>query len=213
MASNTPARMPKSTTVPFFKVLSGIFRFVENPIPIINESLATYGSTYNTRIIGGKRVIMTVDPDVIQHVLQKNHKNYYKSELQTESLGRYIGNGLLTSNGPYWLRQRRLIQPGFHKTQMARLVNIMNSEIINYCESLTSRLQRSGNTVDLSPEMMEMALRIVSKSLFSTGISEVKIAELGEKFTRIQIEIVKEVRLPFLNFWRKVSGKRKRTLL
>ncbi len=211
MSSNTPAKYPPKNTVPFLKVLTGVFRFVENPIPIINDALEQYGSTYYTRIVGGRRVIMTVDPDVVQHVLQKNHRNYYKSELQSKSLGRYIGNGLLTSNGTYWLKQRRLIQPGFHKSRMSGLVDIMNLEIRAYCEDLASRIAQE-STLDVSHEMMEMTLRVVSKALFSTGISYEKIKELGNNFTELQIQIVREVRQPFLNWWRKLSGKRARTL-
>ena len=111
-------------TVPWLESIKGVFKFVENPIPVINDAMSKYGATYYTRIVGGRKIVMTSDPDVIQHVLQKNHKNYSKSELQTDSLGRYIGNGLLTANGEYWLRQRRLIQPGFYKAKLAELVDI-----------------------------------------------------------------------------------------
>lgn len=106
-------------TVPWLQSLAGVVKFVKNPLPVIDDAVNSYGPTYYTRIVGGRKIVMTLDPDVVQHVLQKNNKNYAKSELQTESFGKYIGNGLLTANGEYWLRQRREIQPGFYKAKIA----------------------------------------------------------------------------------------------
>ena len=197
-------------TVPWLESIKGVFKFVENPIPVINDAMSKYGATYYTRIVGGRKIVMTSDPDVIQHVLQKNHKNYSKSELQTDSLGRYIGNGLLTANGQYWLRQRRLIQPSFYKAKLAELVDIMNAEVLAYSKSLEKRIVKPELYVNVSDEMMELTLRIVSKSLFSTGISDEQIKELGAKFTELQEFIIKEVRQPVFNWWRKYSGQTKR---
>jgi cytochrome P450 len=65
--------------------------------------------------------------------------------------------------------------------------------------------------IDVNEAMMELTLRIVSKALFSTGISAERITELGRTFTKLQQQIVKEVRQPLFNWWRVLSGKRKKT--
>ena len=192
-------------TVPRLKTLLGMAKFVDNPIPVINEALNKYGPTYITRIVNGSKLLMTIDPEVIQHVLQKNHRNYKKSAIQTESLGKYIGNGLLTANGAYWLQQRRLIQPGFHKSKMEGLVQTMHLELQSFIEDLSVRVKER-STIDISDAMMELTLRIVSKSLFSTGISPRQIEELGRTFTLLQQYIIKEVRQPMFNWWRQLSG-------
>ena len=157
-------------TVPRMKTIMSAVSFIENPLPVINDAIETYGPTYITRIISGKKLIMTIDPEVIQHILQKNHRNYRKSDIQTVSLGKYIGNGLLTSNGAYWLQQRRLIQPGFHKSKMEGLVQTMKSELDAFIVDLKGRI-KTNNRIEVTDAMMELTLRIVSKSLFSTGIS------------------------------------------
>lgn len=198
-------------SVPRLKTLMGVVNFVDNPIPVINDAIEEYGPTYITRIVNGAKLIMTIDPEVIQHVLQKNHKNYKKSAIQTESLGKYIGNGLLTSNGAYWLQQRRMIQPGFNKSKMEGLVQTMKSELDLFIADLTERVKANA-TVELSDAMMELTLRIVSKSLFSTGISTDQITELGRTFTELQEYIIKEVRQPIFNWWRQLSGASKRAL-
>lgn len=197
-------------TVPWIETIKGVVQFVDNPIPVIANALEDYGPTYYTRIVNGSKLVMTVDPDVIQHVLQKNNKNYKKSEIQTKSLGKYIGNGLLTANGPYWLKQRRLIQPGFHKAKLDALVSTMKTELDQYILDLKGRVAE-GADIELSMAMMELTLRIVSKSLFSTGIDSSQISSLGKTFTSLQKDIIKEVRQPYLAWWRALNGSAART--
>lgn len=192
-------------TVPRLESYKRALSFVENPLPVINEAIRKYGDTYYTRIIGGRKIIMTIEPSVAQHILQRNNKNYIKSELQTEALGQYVGLGLLTANGDYWLRQRRLIQPGFHKARLASLIEIMVAEIGKFYDDLETRILKDP-TVDINEAMMELTLRVVSKSLFSTGIDEDKIVELGNTINRLQQHIVREVRLPLMNWWRRLNG-------
>src|SRR5690606_31301535 len=98
----------------FISTYARAIRLVNNPIESMTESLEKYGDTYTVYSGLTKKIIITQDPDLIEYVLKKNHRNYYKSRMLTEKLGRFLGKGLLTANGAYWLRQRRLIQPGFH---------------------------------------------------------------------------------------------------
>ena len=171
-----------------------------------------FGSTYYTRLVGGRKIIMSAEPEVARHVLQKNHRNYEKSELQTESLGQYVGQGLLTSNGAFWLRQRRLIQPGFHRERLEGLLQIMNDEINQYKTELAQRLENGSLKVDLAAEMMQLTLRVVSRALFSTGISQEQLSFLNESFTILQRHIIKEVRQPVFNWIRRINGKKRRAL-
>ncbi|NND34516.1 MAG: cytochrome P450, partial [Saprospiraceae bacterium] len=201
--------MTEIKTVPRLESFKRALSFVENPLPVIDAALKTYGNTYYTRIIGGRKIVMTIEPVVAQHILQKNNKNYIKSELQTEALGKYVGLGLLTANGDYWLRQRRLIQPGFHKAKLATLIEIMVAEIEKFYDDLELRIGQN-TSVDINDAMMELTLRVVSKSLFSTGIDEDKIVELGNTINRLQQHIVREVRLPLMNWWRRVNGSVRR---
>lgn len=199
----------KIPTVPLIKTIRGALRFVQNPLPVIDEALQDYGPTYITRIIGGQRLIMTTDADIIQHVLQGNHKNYQKSKIQTESLGKYVGQGLLTVNGPYWLRQRRLIQPGFHRSRLLGLIDIVADEVDLFCRDLQTRLSFSSDPSDVGDLMMELTLRVVSKALFSTGIDQEEIHHLGTLLTLQQEHIIREIRQPQWNWLRTLNGSMK----
>jgi len=109
----------KIPTIPRLRMLKSIFTFISNPIPILNQYIEEVGDTYYMYMGGKVKSIMTANPHIIQHVLQKNHRNYRKSPIQMDQLAHYVGQGLLTSEGAYWLKQRRLIQPGFHRNKLA----------------------------------------------------------------------------------------------
>ena len=200
--------MTEIKTVPRIESFKRAFSFVENPIPVIDQAIETYGKTYYTRIIGGRKIVMTVEPKIAQHVLQKHNKKYEKSEIQTDALGRYVGLGLLTANGDYWLRQRRLIQPGFHKARLASLIQIMVEEITKFYDEVQLRVEKNP-LVDISELMMELTLRVVSKSLFSTGIDDDKVAQLGRTINSLQQHIIKEVS-SIMNWWRNINGSTRR---
>ena len=179
-----------------------VIRFVKDPIPILDESLKKYGSTYRFYLGGIRKSLITIDPEVIRHVLQKNHRNYHKSEIQTDILGRFIGQGLLTSNGDYWLRQRRLIQPGFHREKLASLVDIMNETITQYLDEYFIK----SPTVDIYSHMNLLAFRVVVKSLFGADLPKEHLLELTRLITIQQQFIIRLIRQPYLRGWFKLSG-------
>ena len=191
--------------VPRWLSIFRALKFVNNPIPILSDNLEKYGSTYAFHIGGLKKGMVTSDAKVIQHVLQKNHKNYRKSDIQRNILARYVGQGLLTAEGHFWLRQRRLIQPGFHRERLNNLSKLMHEEIINYCNDLIKKAEKSP-IVDVHREMHRLTFRIVAKTLFSVGIEEEVLTNLRSQITQLQAFIIKLVRQPYARWWFKLSG-------
>ncbi|NND06078.1 MAG: cytochrome P450 [Saprospiraceae bacterium] len=184
-------------------------KFVANPVPILDGNLKTYGPTYQFHIGGLQPGLVTIEPKVIQHVLQKNHRNYRKSAIQTGILAHYVGCGLLTSDGPYWLRQRRLIQPGFHRERLAAIFTHMNTEVDLYIRRLKETIKEQP-TINLSRDMHRLAFRIIAKALFSKALSEENLALLSNQITELQSYIIREIRQPFLRWWFQLSGQRNR---
>jgi cytochrome P450 len=196
--------------VPRIKTIRNVFQFINNPIPLINETIKEMGSqTYRVHLGGINRSIMTQDPEIIQHVLQKNHKNYYKSKLQTKSLAKYAGYGLLTTDGDYWLKQRRLIQPGFHKKKLKSLVATMDQVIKDHVNRIRQDIQSGNSEIELTKDMVNLTLKIVSTSLFGSGMSEEDLAIIGESVITAQIAVIKNVRQPFFKWWRMLNGEEK----
>ncbi|MBX2877437.1 MAG: cytochrome P450 [Saprospiraceae bacterium] len=178
----------------------------KNPIPGFLHNFEQYGDTYRAYLGGIQPMLVTKDPDIVRHVLQKNHRNYIKTPMIFEKLRRFLGNGLLTSEGPYWLQQRRLIQPGFHKQRLQALVEIMNQVI---AETEPKGLVQAGESqaVDVYPMMMRLAFDLVTRSLFSTAVSAEKLELLSHSLTTIQAFLVQQIRQPYLNPWFKISGQ------
>ena len=101
--------------VPFYKFLLNSSAIAKNPIPFHKKWFDTHNDSFSVESPFRGRVILTRDAVLSKQILQKKHKIYHKSKIQTKFLSKYVGYGLLTSSGDYWLKQRRLIQPGFHK--------------------------------------------------------------------------------------------------
>ena len=203
------AKQYEVKTVPRIKTIRNVFKFIQNPIPLINETIEEMGPSYRVHLGGINRSLMTQDPVVIQHVLQKNHKNYRKSKIQTEGLARYAGYGLLTIDGDYWLRQRRLIQPGFHKQKLKSLVKRMNEVVLDHVSQMHQQIDHGETTVELTKDLVNLTLKVVSKSLFSSGISEDQLGILGDAVTISQVAVIKDIRQPMFKWWRHLTGEQK----
>lgn len=184
-------------------------QFIKNPFPVIDGALGRLGTTYTFYMGGMTKAVMTVDPEAIRHVLQKNHRGYEKSAIVTDLLAKYTGHGLLTSSGDYWLRQRRLIQPGFHKRRIESLQSLMKTEV-DACMQRWAALPPSATTFDAYPEMNHLTFRIVARTLFSTSLEESGLLRLSELISILQSFIVKEVRQPYKRWWFQISGSIKK---
>lgn len=197
--------------VPLPYVIYNGIRHSSDPIFLINKTLSSYDtSTYHLKVGKSKRML-TKDPEVINHILQKNHKNYVKSKIVTDILSKYAGKGILTTNGDYWLKQRRLIQPGFHKRKIESLLTDMNAVIVELVDDITEKINQGQDQFDILDEMTKMTLRIVSKALFSSTISEDQIKILKDGVQALQDITMKEAQNPFLSSWRKLSGYQKKS--
>lgn len=194
-------------SVPRWKSIVRAVRFVANPIGILQQNSQRYGRTYFFHIGGVQKGIMTTDPSLIKHILQKNHRNYKKSDIQTKVLGRFVGRGLLTSEGDYWLRQRRLIQPGFHRERLGNLISLMVDEVDNHMENHLAPLSSETDEFNVSESMHRLSFQIIARTLFSDGIKSSDVEDLSSKIERIQAFVVRQIRQPYLRGWFKLSGQ------
>ncbi len=182
---------------------------VKNPIPIFKNILDENDGLVQISLLY-RYAFMTDRPELIRHFLQKNHKNYIKTKIVREKLKEKIGNGLLTSDGDYWLKQRRAIQPGFHRKRLEAISKIMIQEINYYLDNYMERFAETGEVFDMSKEMTHLAYRIVSKSLFSGSISEDELSLIDQTITETQKLVINEIRQPFVKPWLWLKGDLKK---
>ncbi len=201
----------KIPLIPRRTTLANAFRFVKNPLPVLNEFVEDKGEIFAMYMGGFSKAIFTTDPEIVQHVMQKNNRNYRKSEIQTKMIAQFAGQGLLTSDGSYWLRQRRLIQPGFHRAKLAALSDVMLKVVQESWNDL-DKLAASNQPFDLSIEMTKMAFQVVAKSLFTTSVSDEEMITLADNIQEIQEYIVQRLRQPYMIPWFYLTGKSKRQL-
>jgi len=134
-------------------------------------------------------------PDYVKQVLLTNGRNYNKdTHLNKYLLESVTGQGLLTSENPLWRKQRRLIQPAFHRHNLAAFADLMTDAANKMLTRLESYAVEE-KPFDISAEMMQLTLDIVTRALFGYNIDEQATA-VGEAVNTL-IEIAKPKRRKF----------------
>jgi cytochrome P450 len=146
--------------------------------------------------IGPRRGYLITNPADVRHVLQDNARNYHKSPLY-DKLRATLGNGLLTSEDEFWLRQRRIAQPAFHRQRVAALAAVMADAAHDVAERWDA-FASSGERVDVAEEMMRLTRAVVLRALlgadlgpYAAGIDEawtVINEYIGESFWAVGFE-------------------------
>jgi cytochrome P450 len=118
--------------------------------------------------VGPRRGYLITNPADIRHVLQDNARNYHKSPLYAK-LRTFLGNGLLTSEDEFWLRQRRIAQPAFHRQRVAGLASIM-AEAAREAADHWRTIAANGRAVDVDEEMMRLTRTVVLRALLGADL-------------------------------------------
>ena len=139
--------------------------------------MAEYGDVWHYRD-GDTHHYSIANPDMIYEILVKQAALFVKGPVYTSEKGglaRFMGRGLVTSNGEFWKRQRRLVAPAFHTRRITAYADTM----VDYTLDRIAAWQ-DGATLDIDDEMMQLTLLIVGRTLFdadtSTTVSQVKRA-------------------------------------
>lgn len=118
--------------------------------------------------LGSQRYYLLSHPDHVRHVLQDNNKNYVKGYGKVWVL---LGNGLVLSEGSVWRRQRRLMQPAFHRRRLARFAEVMTGETARMLDGWEDRAS-GGRPLNVALEMTLLTQRTIVKTMFGSDIGE-----------------------------------------
>lgn len=191
---------------PRYRSLIRLQRFFTNPIPFMNENLKEFGDTYCFSLRHNKINILTTNPDVIQHVLRKNSTNYEKPQARVDVLGEFIGKGLLIATGEYHARQRRMIQPSFHRKKLTKLVDVLDQEIERFFIDFDQKVAKNP-VVELNQTFRDMTFRLMAKSIFGDSMDAATTQRFYENFTTLQNFLNRLARHPSLLRWFTWTGK------
>ncbi len=174
-----PARWP-----PF----GAFFRLRQDPLGYMQGLTATYGDAVSVQL-PQRRLYVFNHPDYIRDILVTKDRSFVKGRA-LQRLQPILGSGLLTSEGSVHLRQRRLIQPIFHRQRLVAYAGAMVE-----CATRTAGSQRwqDGALVDMHAEMMQLTLAVVGQTLFAKDI-EGEAREIGNALNILTA-----------NFWRMTS--------
>mgnify|MGYP000996621206 FL=1 len=147
----------------------------QNPLEMMARGAREHGDVCRFRFAWVDYYLLT-DPAAAHRVLVENAKAYNKSP-NYRGLKVMLGQGLLTSEGEFWRRQRRLAQPAFHREKIASFIETMavcTNDMLDRWSATPD-----GSTLDVHAEMMRLTLRIVGKTLLSADL-EADAKQFGE---------------------------------
>jgi cytochrome P450 len=156
---------------------SWTYRFSADPLNFLTTLARTYGDLASYRM-GGDLIFFANHPQYIRDLLVTHNRNFTKSR-GLERSKRLLGNGLLTSEGALHLRQRRLMQPAFHRERIESYGRTM----VAYADRMR-RAWSCGAPLEVSQEMMRLTLSIAGKTLFDVDV-EAQAAEVGRALTDV----------------------------
>jgi cytochrome P450 len=119
--------------------------------------------------VGGWRVYIISDPEGVKRVLADNVKNYPKGDAFAR-LKPIFGNGLLTSEGEFWKRQRKLAQPAFHRQNLSALFEDMRRSIQDLLQRWEEGFATTGSPFNVAAEMTRLTMSIVSRALLGLDV-------------------------------------------
>ncbi len=144
-----------------------LFKLKENPADHLLELTRRYGEIVRFRI-GPYLTHIVTNPEAIKYVLSTNNQNYRKSEFY-QGMVPALGQGLVTSDGELWRRQRRIIQPAFQKDKIAGMLGLFVRETRALMDELDAAA--GGPPVDIARLMMKLTFDIIGRAMFSKDVS------------------------------------------
>ncbi|MEZ4371497.1 MAG: cytochrome P450 [Polyangiaceae bacterium] len=139
--------------------------FSKDPLGFLTRLHAEHGNIARLQV-GPIKGVSINDPELIHQVLAKQHESVRKS-IDTRWLSSVLGDGLVTSEGEFWRRHRKLLQPAFHNTKIRIYADIMDRRTQELVSKWTP-----GVEIDVHAQMNQLTLRVVAEALFGVDVSK-----------------------------------------
>jgi cytochrome P450 len=167
MTTNTKAlALPKQNLLQHPRLL---LQFKHQPLQTLRQICDRYGDLVNFEI-GSRNITLVRDPEYIEQILVKKRKHFTKDTPAYQNLKLLLGEGLITSEGDFWTKQRRIAQPSFHQEKIAGFAQVMTGvaeEIVTDWQSLAKQAR-----IDVAAEMQKATLKIMGLALLSIDLSD-----------------------------------------
>lgn len=165
------------------------------PLATLTRALRENGDVSRVEFPGGQRGHFLFHPDHVRAVLVDHAKHVTKDTPGFSALRLLLGNGLVTSDGAFWLRQRRIAQPAFHRARIFALGGRM-VELTRRTADEWSAAARAGVTVDVAESMMRLTLRVVADTMLGQDV-ERDAAGVGRAITHLLHDLNERIVRPW----------------
>ena len=171
------------------------------------ELRAQYGDIF-TLDVGLMKIVCLCNPAHAQHVLRDQAKNYSKGGALWDALRGIFGNGLPVSEGTFWMRQRRMIQPHFHRESLAKMAELMVEAIDEEIDTW-DKYARSGESFDLFSEMTHITMRVIVKTVFGSELEKAQADRMAEAMRYMLDYVFVSMATRSLPAWVPVPGRKR----
>ena len=161
--------------------------FAHDPLGFSQQVVREYGPLVSLRF-GPVRALIAADPQAIGDVLVTRSKHYRKEPRTKNAVSKMAGNGIIASEGPFWLRQRRMMQQGFAPQRMAGYAD----EIVACTNHMLSDWPTAG-TLEFSQAMAGLSLKIICRSMFKFEISGDQAQQWHEAAEVLSAAVIREL--------------------
>lgn len=172
--SSSPGRSPEIPGPPGIPLLGAIPSLLGGArFEFLLDCWRRYGDIFRLPLLsralarGPQQFVVVSHPDAIERVVRSRHDNYVKGSAY-DPVRLLMGRGLLTSEGPAWVRQRKLIQPAFRRAAIREFLPTMQ----RCTDDMLARwqAQHAGGVLELHGETMDLARRIIGLTMFGTDL-------------------------------------------
>jgi len=172
-----------------------LLRFRRDPVGFFMKLARTHGDCVSFTL-GPKPILFLNHPEYFHQVLVVDHRNFVKAPGMERARG-LLGEGLLTSEGDFHHRQRRLAQPAFHRQRLATYGSVMTEYGLRMRDDW-----HNGQTVDIANEMMRLTLSVVAKTLLGADV-EAQANDIREALA-VSVQHFFRIRLPLVSLLEKI---------
>ncbi len=171
-APSTTTRPPHKTPPgPRGHLLLGVAGdYLRDPLGFLSAMARQYGDIVHGRFIFWPFYLI-IHPDDVKRVFHENYGNYNKDTFAYQAMRPFLGQGLITNDGDFWLKQRRLMQPAFHRKRLDSFGQLMSEATLAMLDRWHRQAQRE-QPLDIAHEMMRLTLRIIGQALFSIDLTD-----------------------------------------
>lgn len=199
-AAQAGRAIPRLPGLPILGSLAGMLRDAPGTL---EAGARRFGGQLFSLRLGPMEVPVVSQPALLQQVLVEDARAFSKGGKMWSSTRPVLGNGLVTSEGDFWLRQRRLMQPLFSQKYLAALAERM----VRAIERERARLEGSlGREVEFGHEMTQLTQRVLLETMFSVSLESAEASRLGEALSFAFDQMNTRLFLYFLPSWVRLPG-------